>query len=131
MHGARRQHRRAHLGQRRAGFFLIEAIFGLTILGVVATLLLVCVQRERVAANRLAEHRAAAYRAEATLLAMQTNQPINKDNTIAIDRLPDPASAGLIWVRVTAVAHRQPVSLVGTVPAAVASNLNPGPEQSR
>jgi hypothetical protein len=100
----------------------MDAILGLTLIGAIALVLLVSINRQRVAEYRLADHRAAVYKAEAALLAMQAGQPVdainNGDERLAIVRLPDAAgNANSVWVRATATVRGRSASLVGQVPA--------------
>jgi type II secretory pathway pseudopilin PulG len=106
----------------RRGFFLIDAIFALGIILLLAGLLTVAMTRQQRATTHFGDARDALRLAERTLTAIQIDQPPPAPpagSTIEIRPLESATkSPGLRWVSVHVLQHRRSVVLVGIAPSA-------------
>ena len=103
----------------RPGFLMLDAIFGIMILGVCMVMLVVTVSRESTAEVRLADARRATAIAEATLTNLQCGSPSQSfnDAKVSIEPCKDGQQVnGMCWARVTVRVNNETRSLVGLVP---------------
>jgi hypothetical protein len=104
----------------RRGFLFADAMVGLAIVAMLATLLAVAVNRQQRARERLADSRAAERLAEYVLLSLQHGQPIPPapaDTTIDIHPATGGiAPAGFAWKIVQTHVHSQAAELIGLTP---------------
>ncbi|HXE55744.1 MAG TPA: hypothetical protein VN541_22160 [Tepidisphaeraceae bacterium] len=104
---------------RRRGFLMMDAIFGILILGVCMVMLVVTVSRESTAEVRLADARRATAIAEATLTNLQCGSPLQSsaDAKVSIEPCKDGRQVnGMRWARVTVRVNNETRSLIGLVP---------------
>ena len=123
--------RNAHA--QRDGFIILDAVFGLTIIGILTVAMATATGRQRSASLRLADSRSAVRIAEAALLDMQSNrQPGEKpvDCSIVISPAAGAQEAvkGFQWVKVNVVYRGRSASLIGLVPE---SNMPPSSPKAR
>ena len=94
-----------------------DAIAGLAILAVLATVFTVAVRRERVASDRLADSRAAVWAAEQALAKLQAGEKLQDDANVRVEPLGgDRAPEGFTWARVRCTFNDRPATLIGLVP---------------
>ena len=105
----------------RRGFFLLDVLMGLALLGIIALVLAVALSRERRAAGTLAASRSATRSAEAALIELQAGrQPARPGagEKLAIRPTTGPAApAGYRWIKVDVTVENQHAVLVGLAPA--------------
>src|ERR1700722_18090456 len=104
----------------RQGFLFADAMVGLSIIAMLATLLAVAVNRQQMARQRLADSRSARRLAEYVLLSLQHGQPIPPATDAKIEIHPATggvAPAGFAWTIVQTDVHNQIASLIGLTPA--------------
>jgi len=108
--------------KRRSGFLLADAVVGLALLGIIAGMLAVALNRQQLALRRLADSRAACRLAENTLANLRSGRaaphPAADTDTVRWRRidLPRPP-AGMVWVQVDATVNGRQNSLIGLVPS--------------
>jgi uncharacterized membrane protein YdjX (TVP38/TMEM64 family) len=106
--------------QNRRGFLFADAMVGLAIVAMLATLLAVAVNRQQVGRQRLADTRSAQRLAEFVLLSLQHGQPVPPapDNAKIQIRpaIGGVAPAGFAWTMVQTQVHNQSASLIGLAP---------------
>ena len=107
--------------RNRRGFLFADALFGLSIIAMLASLLAVAINRQQMARQRLTDSRSAQRLAEYVLLSLQHGQPIPpiSDNAkIEIHpAIGGVAPAGFAWTVVQTNIHNQIASLIGLTPA--------------
>ncbi len=105
--------------QRRA-FLLADAVIGLSIVAMLAGILAVAVNRQHMAAQRLADFRSAQRLAEHVLLNLQHHQPVpaaSADATIEIHSAATGiAPTGFTWTIVQTHVHNESTKLIGLAP---------------
>src|SRR5688500_9414702 len=105
---------------RRHGWFATEAVLGLAVVMILTAALALSVTRSQRAAQRLADSRAAARLAEATITALQSGNPAPATPagaTVQVRRL-DPAAdlpPGTTWANVNVSFNGRIVELTGVV----------------
>jgi type II secretory pathway pseudopilin PulG len=99
---------------------ILDALIGLAIVGALVAALLVGMNRQRGAAERMANTRGATWAAEQALTEMQAGRKPS-GSEIRVDPSPadGAAPAGYAWVRVRAERNGRATTLIGLVPAAV------------
>ncbi|HSU67838.1 MAG TPA: hypothetical protein VLJ39_13260 [Tepidisphaeraceae bacterium] len=103
----------------RRGFLIAEAMTGLALLTVAATVLLVGITRQSFATHTLSDAREATRLAEATLSRLQAGQPpARPDQPSQVRVTLTPAGPDQNWANVTVTVASQTRSLVGLVPQA-------------
>jgi type II secretory pathway pseudopilin PulG len=104
--------------RRRRGFFIGEAMVGLGILAVAATVLVVATMRQTSASHVLINGRTATRAAEAALIRLQAHLPIstNPEDNIQVRAMAEQATEGHHWLQVSATVDGQTRVLVGLVP---------------
>jgi type II secretory pathway pseudopilin PulG len=111
---------------RTRAFVLLDAVIGMMILGALAAALLVALNRQRVAADRLAETRGATWAAEQALAELQSGRkPTGEGVKVEAVAMQAAPPIGQAWVRVRAERSGRSVTLVGLVP----SDMAPPPPQ--
>jgi len=97
---------------------LADAMIGLTIVGIIATIVAAAIGSEHAAEQRLADFRAANRTAERVLLNLQREQgtPRVQGAVIEIRALPGDSPAGFTWAQVDAAVNGRHAALVGLVP---------------
>jgi len=102
---------------------LPETIFGLGIMAMVLTVLLLSIAQQRTGQRALSEQREATRIAERALLALRVGEAMPSDTDASIDitqAMPGDAPPGKRWVRVTVQYRERSTSLVGLAPATAA-----------
>ena len=106
--------------KHRRAFLFADALIGLAIVAMLATLLAVAVNRQQLARQRLADTRSAQRLAEYVLLSLQHGQPIPPapaDAKIEIHPAQGGvAPAGFAWKIVQTHVHSQTAKLIGLTP---------------
>jgi type II secretory pathway pseudopilin PulG len=101
----------------RQGFFILDAVLALALLGVFMTLMAVGLSMHRRAETRLADTRAACNAAETALADLQQGKPVLTNatgNRVQVEPVTgSTAVPDFTWVRVTAVVDGRSVSLTG------------------
>jgi hypothetical protein len=104
----------------RRAFLLADVLVGLSIVAMLAGLLAVAVNRQHMAAQRLADLRSAQRLAENVLLNLQHHQPVPTapaDATIQIDRTTTgTAPTGFTWTIVQTRVNAESTKLIGLAP---------------
>lgn len=110
--------------RKRTGFLVLDAIGGLLVVGVLASLLMVAMSRQNRAGQQLAESREVIRLAERTLMEMQAARGIpaaGADQGVRVRRLPGGQEvAGWVWVEVQTESSGHRAALTGLVPQASA-----------
>ena len=105
----------------RKGFFLLDALMGLALLGVIALVLALALSREGRAAQTLAASRRATRSAEAALIELQAGrQPAKPESGEKLEIRPTTGAAappGYRWIQVDATSDGQHAALIGLAPA--------------
>jgi type II secretory pathway pseudopilin PulG len=111
--------------KHRRAFLMADAVVGLAIVALLATLLAVAVNRQQMARQRLTDTRYAQRLAEYVLLSLQHNQPIPLETAeTKIEIHPTPggsAPPGYAWTIVQTHVHSQAAQLIGLTPTGKAS----------
>ena len=107
---------------RRRGFMVMDAVGGLILVAILATVLAVALNRQNRAQQKLADSRAAVRVAERVLAELQASaKPAMEEDQTRIAVVPAegaPDVRGLVWVEVRVACWGQHASLVGLVPRA-------------
>jgi type II secretory pathway pseudopilin PulG len=107
-----------HRMRRPNGWFLADAIVGMTIVVILTSTLAVAISRQSLGSQRLAESRAATRLAEATLIALQTSQPapaVPEGAKVMVE--PGEALGNCRWATVSVTINRHTSQLSGLVRA--------------
>jgi type II secretory pathway pseudopilin PulG len=107
---------------RRCGFLLIDALVGITLIGMIVAMFAMASGQYRRSQRALSHQRAAVRVAEHTLYAMQTGGAAaparDEDVHVTVSRVKGEAVDGRVWVSVEVHHHGQRAELVGLVPLA-------------
>lgn len=106
--------------RRARGMMVAEAIFGLMLMALVLTVLLLSIAQQRAGQKAMTQQREAMRLAERAMLALQTGaaMPPSESGSVTVDTNgdgTDPADGR--WVRVTARHGERTATMVGLVPA--------------
>ena len=92
---------RTELIRRRRAFLLMDSVFGLVLITVLLTTLIIAVAQQRKGERVLSQRREAYRHAEAAADALAAGQPVPPD--VRVEWLADPAAVpGHAWARLTA-----------------------------
>lgn len=119
---------------RQRGFFSLDAMAALALLGVLATAMLAVVSKNNAAAMKLAESRQAARAAEKALVDLQTGHDVEAiDGADVRLRAVDAAGvpAGMKWACVSVRLERGSAELLGLVPASTPLTAPPATSTTR
>jgi type II secretory pathway pseudopilin PulG len=109
-----------NLRGRRRGYMLLDAVMGLAMVGILTTALVVAINRQHRAEQKLADSRAAVRLAERALAEMQASgkAPARDERTRIEVRLVDGGVDGRdqVWVEVIAASGDSTATLLGLVP---------------
>jgi hypothetical protein len=103
---------------RRRGYIFIDTVAGLGLIGVIAGLLAVAVNRDQAAMHHLADRRTASRLAQSALVWLEQGRKPPADARLHMRALaaPAPTIAAKAWVEVTVTVNGQTERLVGLVP---------------
>lgn len=111
---------------RRRAFIFADAVIGLTVIGIIAGLLAVAVNRQHAAMSRLANSRAASDLAQSAVSTLQQGRAFPGDPRIEVLVLAPPQEAGgeaisnviggKRWVQVRATLNGHTEQLIALVP---------------
>jgi crotonobetainyl-CoA:carnitine CoA-transferase CaiB-like acyl-CoA transferase len=106
--------------RRRRGYFVADVVTGLAMVSILATALLMAMNRQSRAEQKLADSRTAVRLAEQALAELQAGaQPPGRDadTRITIRRIDGAAEAAdQVWVEVSVIYRDRPAKLVGLAP---------------
>ena len=122
---------------RKHGFVVLEVLIALAIVSMLATLLIVTMQKHRQVSRQLAQQRQAAWHLEALMTAMQSSASAARpalEPPIDFKWLSQPGPlSGHAWVRLSTTVGRKEVALTGLVRIDAAARVSntPPPDTTR